>query len=79
MGTLVRFDKVAVLVRPRDHNPPHFHVSAPDFEAMIDIKTLTVLRGALPRTVANEVMAWAEANRSLIVAEWNRVNPKYPL
>lgn len=79
MGTLVRFDKVAVVVRAPDHNPPHFHVSSPDFDAVVEIKTLTILAGSLPRAVADVVMAWAVANRALIAAEWNRVNPKYPL
>ncbi|WP_262887946.1 DUF4160 domain-containing protein [Cyclobacterium salsum] len=32
-----------------DHSPPHFHVVYQDNEALIDIKTLEILEGHLPK------------------------------
>ena len=79
MGKLHQFGKVIIRVYANDHLPPHFHAIAPDFEALIEIETLSVMRGSLSRQAAKRVMAWAEANRRLIVAEWNRTNTRFPI
>jgi hypothetical protein len=57
---------------------PHFHVIAPDFEALIEIETLAVLAGSLGRSSRRAVMAWVAANTATIKAEWNRINPRFP-
>ncbi len=62
-----------------DHLPPHFHAIGPDFEAFIVIETLEIFRGKLPARVRRDVMAWAQTNRAALAAEWNRVNPRFPI
>ncbi len=32
-----------------EHNPPHFHALYAEYEAQIDIQTLQVIEGKLPR------------------------------
>ena len=66
-------------VYANDHLPPHFHAVAPDVEALVAIDTLAVLEGALPRQARRTVLAWAVANRIAIAAEWNRINPRFPI
>jgi hypothetical protein len=59
---------------------PHiFHAIAPDFEALIEIETLTIIRGALSRQATKAVMAWAASNRHKVATEWNRINPRFPI
>ena len=58
MGKLAVFGKVALVVRNRDHNPPHFHVIGPDFEALVSIAPLMILRGSMSKTVWTQVQAW---------------------
>ena len=79
MGKLHQIGKVIIRVYANDHLPPHFHAIAPDFEALIDIETLAIIRGSLSRQATKAVMAWAAANRRAISAEWNRVNPRFPI
>jgi Domain of unknown function (DUF4160) len=58
VGKLHQIGKVIITVYANDHLPPHFHVIAPDFEALIEIETLAVMAGSLGRRA---VMAWVAA------------------
>jgi hypothetical protein len=79
MGKLHQFGKVFVRVYANDHLPPRFHVVTPDTEALVEIASLALLRGALPPRVEREALAWAANNARLIAAEWNRINPRFPI
>lgn len=78
MGRLHAIGKVIVYIYANDHLPPHFHVIHPDFEALIEIETLKLLAGSLSRVARKPVMKWARENREALVAEWNRINPRFP-
>jgi hypothetical protein len=41
-----------------DHEPAHFHAQYGEFEALIEIETLAVLRGELPRRALALVLEW---------------------
>ncbi|WP_349595152.1 DUF4160 domain-containing protein [Azospirillum argentinense] len=79
MGKLMMIGKVAVVVRNRDHNPPHFHVIGPDFDVQVTIDPVAIMNGNLPKAVWVQVRDWAMENRAALVAEWNAVNPNYPI
>lgn len=79
MAKLHQIRNVVLRVWANDHLPPHFHAIGPDFEALVEIAGLTVLRGQLPAALRREVLGWAEANRATIAAEWNRVNARFPI
>ncbi len=79
MGKLHSIGNATIRVYANDHLPPHFHVVAPDWEALIEIETLTVLRGTLPASARKAVMAWVAANREAVAAEWNRINIRFPI
>ncbi|SFL86975.1 protein of unknown function [Methylorubrum salsuginis] len=70
---------MVITVYGNDHLPPHFHVLSPDAEALVEIATLAVLAGSLPSRIAREALAWAAANIDRIRAEWNRINPRFPI
>jgi hypothetical protein len=78
VGRLFQIGKIIIRVYANDHLPPHFHAVAPDHEALIEIETLTLLRGSLPPRGRKSVMDWAGRNRQNIVDEWNRINPRFP-
>jgi hypothetical protein len=79
MGRIHTIGNIRLWVYANDHLPPHFHVLSPDAEAIVEIATFEVLAGALPRGAnADEAMEWARQNRDQIIAEWNRVNPRFP-
>lgn len=79
MGKLHTIGKIIIRVYANDHLPPHFHAVHPDFEALIEIETLVILRGSLSVQATKAVMAWAAENRAVIAAEWNRINPRFPI
>jgi hypothetical protein len=79
VGKLHQVGKLILRVYANDHLPPHFHAIAPDFEALIEIETLTIMRGRLSPRARKIAMAWASAHRATIVAEWNRTNPRFSL
>lgn len=55
----------------RDHNPPHFHASYAGKEVLIDIRTLGILEGALPRRALLLVLEWAHAHRDERLEDWD--------
>jgi Domain of unknown function (DUF4160) len=54
-----------------DHSPPHFHALYAEFEALIDIRTLEVIRGSLPRRALALVLEWAALHREELTEDWN--------
>jgi hypothetical protein len=62
-----------------DHNPPHFHVEYNEYEVVISINDLQVLKGSLPSRALGLVMEWADLHKSELMDNWNSVqeNGKY--
>jgi len=52
--------------------PPHFHVVGVEFDALVEIETMLVIRGNVVK--AQDAMDWAHENRDIIRAEWERCN-----
>lgn len=77
MGKLVQIGNIIIRIYANDHLPPHFHIMKPD--AVVDIENLEILRGKLSRRAEAEALAWARNNGNLIVDEWNRTNPRFPI
>ncbi len=55
-----------------DHNPPHFHVIYQDFEAIINISTLEIIEGDLPKRAKAMVLEWASEHRNELMENWKR-------
>jgi hypothetical protein len=56
--------------------PPHFHALYAEFEALIDIRTLEVIRGKLPRRALVLVLEWAAQHRDELMEDWNLCETK---
>lgn len=54
----------------REHDPPHFHAQYGEFEALIDIRTLEVIRGSLPKRAFSLVLEWAFEHREELMEDW---------
>lgn len=76
MPTIIRLPKSKITMYAGDHNPPHFHVLANDgAEAWVELKTMTVIWGAVNRPALNEALAWAGNNAAQLAAKWKELNP----
>jgi hypothetical protein len=65
-----RFFGIVVRMFFNDHEPPHFHVSYGEFEALIDVNTLAVYRGELPRRALALTLEWAALHRDELLQDW---------
>ena len=59
MPTISTFYGIMIRMFFNDHPPPHFHARYGGFEATVEIATLEVLEGQLPRRALNLVREWA--------------------
>lgn len=62
-----------------EHGPPHFHVAYQGYNAVIDIETLEVKVGKLPRRALNLVLDWAELHQEELRANWKLIEEGRPL
>ena len=59
-----------------DHAPPHFHALYAEFEVLINIGTLEVIRGRLPRRAQELVREWATQHRDELMEDWKLCETK---
>jgi len=45
MPTLKRFGAASVRIYADDHHPPHFHIVGSDFQVLVRISDLAVIKG----------------------------------
>jgi Domain of unknown function (DUF4160) len=60
MPELCRFFGIIIRMYFNDHDPPHFHAVYGEDEVLIEIDTLVVVRGELPRRALALVVEWAD-------------------
>ena len=70
MPRLASFDGIDIMFFQEDHPPPHFHAEYAEFEALIDIDTLEILVGELPRPQLRKVRAWAKPRKAALSLAW---------
>ncbi|MBK9215536.1 MAG: DUF4160 domain-containing protein [Chloracidobacterium sp.] len=70
MPLISRFFGILIYMYFDDHAPPHFHAEYGEYEELIEIMTLNVYRGQLPRRVHNMVLEWADLHRQELMENW---------
>jgi len=76
MPTFFFIDGIKIDFYYNDHVPPHFHAIYAEDEVLIEIETLDVYRGSLPKPQQKKVMKWAKANHSQLKEIWEAMRPK---
>jgi len=71
MPTISAFYGILIQIFWRDHGPPHFHALYAEHEALIDIRTLGVLRGSLPTRALSLVSEWAAQHQLELMEDWD--------
>lgn len=54
-----------------DHNPPHFHATYNEYNALINIHTLEIIEGDLPKKAEALVLEWAKNYQKDLIEIWN--------
>jgi hypothetical protein len=65
-----------VAIYADDHFPPHFHLVGRDWRCSVEIETLELMDGRSPRSELREAIAWARANKSMLMAKWSEFNER---
>lgn len=71
MPTVVRFSGYSIVMYFEDRNPPHVHVVARDFEALVAIRDGSLIRGAVPSKYRTAAFAWIRENREMLLEKWD--------
>ena len=64
MPRISRYYGISIYMYFRDHAPPHFHAIYGEHEAVIEIASVKLMDGELPRRALKLVIEWAKKHRS---------------
>jgi Domain of unknown function (DUF4160) len=70
MPTISTFYGILIRMFFNDHAPPHFHARYGEFEATVNIITLDIIEGQLPRRALSLVQEWAMIHRVELLEDW---------
>lgn len=70
MPTISTFYGILIQMFWNDHAPPHFHALYAEDEVLINIRTLEVLEGSMPRRALALVLEWAQEHRAELLEDW---------
>jgi hypothetical protein len=76
MPTICSFYGILIRMFFNDHAPPHFHARYGEFEATIDIDTLCVIEGELPRRALALVGEWGMIHKAELTENWRLCREK---
>lgn len=71
MPTISVFYGIFIQMFWEDHAPPHFHARYGEFKGIVDINTLKMIEGDLPRRALNLILDWAEMHQQELLADWD--------
>ena len=71
MPVISRFFGILIRMFFNEHAPPHFHAEYGEYRASINIETLEVTDGKLPRRALELVQDWAELHRNELLKDWD--------
>jgi hypothetical protein len=79
MPRISTFFGIVIWMYYNDHQPPHFHATYGDQEAIILIGSGDVYQGHLSRRAIRLVQEWEELHRAELVANWELARNVQPL
>lgn len=79
MPEISRFYGIIIAMYYNEHNPPHFHAKYGEFTAEIEIRTLKIFKGELPKRAKTLVMEWADEHRDELQMDWELARLKQEL
>ena len=79
MPTISTFFGVTIRMYYDDHAPPHFHAYYAEHAGVIEIETLRLREGRLPRRAKAMVLEWAADHRAELIENWRLAEAHQPL
>jgi hypothetical protein len=73
MPTLKDFGGFRIVMYFADHNPPHVHVVAPDFEALVSIENCEIFAGKIDAKFRREALEWIASRTNELLRKWSEL------
>lgn len=70
-----RVKGLTIEVHPREHPPPHFHISGGGIDATFSIVDGSLINGVVGPRQLDLVQWWYKRSRDLLVRTWNQSRP----
>ena len=70
MPEISRFFGIIIGMFYNEHLPPHFHAKYGEYEVEIEISSLKIINGEIPRRAKALVLEWAEEHRNEFMMNW---------
>ena len=71
MPTISTFYGIMIRMFYSDHAPPHSHALYGEHEALIEISSLSVIAGDLPRRALHLTLKWARSHQTELLEDWD--------
>ncbi len=72
-------DGMKIYVYANDHGRPHFHILAAEYRAVVDIETMRLIRGRLPKARLRKLLLWAKPRQVQLLEAWDRARSGQPV
>jgi len=79
MPTICVFFGIVIRMYYDEHIPPHFHAYYGESSAVIEIETLRIRDGFLPKRAMALVLEWAQEHRGELMNNWQLAQKHQPL
>ena len=57
-----------------EHPPQHIHIKYGEYQAVMELKTLNIINGSLPKRARILTREWAEAHQEELLEMWDTQN-----
>jgi hypothetical protein len=74
MPTISEFFGIMIMMYYDDHAPPHFHARYGEYEIVIQISPIGILRGHFPQRALGLVIEWTQMYQQKLMDEWDRAS-----
>ena len=75
MPCLIKINGIKICVYSNDHVPPHIHAIYADYEALIAIREVVVIRGELPTNKSRIALDYVRNNQADLLESFYQLNP----
>lgn len=75
MPTVAIISGVKICVYSNDHVPPHIHAFYGEFEALIDIRALSEIKGKLPKNKLKIAIKFIKESQNELLELFYELNP----
>jgi hypothetical protein len=75
MPCLTKIQGVKICVYSNDHVPPHIHALFGEYEVLIAIREVQVIKGDMPNNKIRVALAYVSANQNDLLDTFYQLNP----